>query len=96
MVKNNGVVGYIDKIGFPTSKNKIIYNDQFGTILFHNYEFTIIKDHLSILEPSDRLSKILEQNINAYVFITKLINKFLINKSLALIILQQIINFRVK
>lgn len=73
--KNNGVVGYIDKIGFPTSKNKIIYNDQFGTILFHNYEFTTIKDHLSILEPSDRLSKILEQNINAYVFITKLINK---------------------
>jgi hypothetical protein len=73
--RNNGVVGYIEKNSFLSAKNKIIYNDQFGTILFHNYEFTTIKDHLSVLEPVDRLLSILEQNIHAYIFITKLINK---------------------
>jgi len=73
--KNNGVVGYIEKNSFPTAKNKIIYNDQFGTILFHNYEFTTIKDHLSILEPINSLLSVLDQNTHAYVFITRLINK---------------------
>ena len=73
--KNNGVVGYIDKSLFPFSKNKIIYNDQFGSILFHSYEFTTIKDHLSILEPIQKLLEILDQNIVAYHFITKMINK---------------------
>ena len=75
---NNGVVGFIDKGSFPTVKNMITYNDQFGLALFHNYEFTTIKDHLSILRCKiPGLQTVLDANQYVYSFICFLINKTL-------------------
>lgn len=75
---NNGVVGFIDKQDFPTEKNKITYNDQFGLTLYHEYEFTTIKDHLSVLQP---LNKHLAEVLEKYHFVNKYICA-LITKSL--------------
>ena len=46
---NNGIRGYIKREQFPTRSNVITYNDQFSFFLYHDYEFTTIKDHLSII-----------------------------------------------
>ena len=50
---NNGIRGYIEKKEYPTLKNRITYNDQFSIFLYHNYEFTTIKDHLAIFVPKN-------------------------------------------
>ena len=78
---NNGIVGYIEKGDFETKKNKITYNDQFGLVLYHPYEFTTIKDHLSVLEAkTDALRKILDSSANANIFIAKMIDRALSKK----------------
>ncbi len=75
---NNGVVGFVDKGSFETAKNVITYNDQFGLTLYHDYEFTTIKDHLSILKcKNNQLAKILDSNPFINVFICCLVNKLL-------------------
>ena len=72
---NNGVKGYIEKGEFPTLKNKITYNDQFSLFLFHNYEFTTIKDHLSIFVPkNDYLKQLLDYNPSINVFLVNILN----------------------
>lgn len=72
---NNGVKGYIEKGEFPTLKNKITYNDQFSLFLFHNYEFTTIKDHLSIFVPkNDYLKQLLDYNLSINVFLVNVLN----------------------
>ena len=47
---NNGIRGYIYKGNFPSISHAITYNDQFSLFLYHKYEFTTIKDHLSIIK----------------------------------------------
>ena len=72
---NNGIKGYIQKGEFPTLKNKITYNDQFSLFLFHNYEFTTIKDHLSIFVPkNDYLKQLLDYNPSLNVFLINILN----------------------
>ncbi len=72
---NNGIVGYIEKEDFPTAKNAITYNDQFSFFLYHEYEFTTIKDHLSIIEAkNDKLKAILEQFNEVNQFIVTILN----------------------
>jgi len=74
--KNNGVVGYIDKANFNTAKKGITYNDQFAFFLYHNYEFTTIKSHISIITgKTSNLKKILDNNDIINFFITKLLNQ---------------------
>ena len=73
---NKGVVGYIDPQNHPIEKNKITYNDQFGLAYFHEYDFTTIKDHISILKPrSEYLADILSCKPIIGGFICQLINK---------------------
>ena len=72
---NNGVRGYIEKESFPTAKNAITYNDQFSLFLFHNYEFTTIKDHLSIVKArEERLQSILDEYAHVNYFIVTVLN----------------------
>lgn len=74
--KNNGVVGFIDRENYPTCINKITYNDQFGAVLFHNYEFTTIKDHITIIEAINPLLKeLMNTNVSINIFIASLLNK---------------------
>ena len=78
---NNGVKGFIDKEDFPTLKKGITYNDQFSLFLFHNYEFTTIKDHLSIITASkDKLQKIMEENDFVDFFMTTVLNRIFSKK----------------
>lgn len=78
---NNGIVGYIEKGSFETAKNKITYNDQFGLVLYHPYEFTTIKDHLSVLEANDsRFGKLMDKSHNLNFFIAKMIDRALSKK----------------
>lgn len=73
---NNGIKGYIEKGDFPTLSNKITYNDQFSLFLFHNYEFTTIRDHLSIFVPkNNRLRQILDSNPSINVFLATILNR---------------------
>ena len=72
---NNGVKGYIEKKNYPTLKNKITYNDQFSLFLYHNYEFTTIKDHLSVLIPKNQIFlRILDCTPCVNVFLTTILN----------------------
>ncbi len=72
---NNGIRGYIKKENFKTLKNKITYNDQFSIFLYHDYEFTTIKDHLSIVNAKiDKLNDFLESNDYVNKFICLILN----------------------
>ena len=72
---NNGIRGYIEKKDYPTSTNKITYNDQFSLFLFHNYEFTTIKDHLSLFVASNKkLMLILDNHPFINVFLVTILN----------------------
>ena len=78
---NNGVVGYIDKGDLPTEERKITYNDQFGLTLYHPYEFTTIKDHLSVLKAKNGyLEKMMEDSDEINVFLAASINRALSKK----------------
>ena len=72
---NNGIRGYIEKGNYPTLKKGITYNDQFSFFLFHNYEFTTIKDHLSVITATnEKLQEIIKKNDYISVFITTILN----------------------
>ena len=68
---NNGIRGYIEKGDFPTISNAITYNDQFSLFLYHKYEFTTIKDHLSII-------KCLNNNLQNILDSKSFVNSFLV------------------
>ena len=73
--KNNGIRGYIKKGEFSTAKNAITYNDQFALFLYHDYEFTTIKDHISIVEASnEKFKALLEENSYLSIFIVTILN----------------------
>ncbi len=73
---NNGIRGYIEKGDFSTLQKGITYNDQFSFFLFHNYEFTTIKDHLSVITAkNEKLQIILKDNDFVDVFITTILNR---------------------
>ena len=77
--ENNGVVGFIDKTNFASTKNKITYSDNFGLTFFHDYEFTLLGGgHLYILEPaSNVLSNIFNDNAVCGGFVSTVINHVL-------------------
>ena len=72
---NNGIRGYIEKKDYPTLTGAITYNDQFSFFLYHDYEFTTIKDHLSIIKAlSDNFQKILDNEVKVNIFLTTILN----------------------
>ena len=72
---NNGIRGYIEKGTFPTAKNVITYNDQFSFFLYHEYEFTTIKDHLSIIKAkNEKLGELLDKYNYVNLFIVTILN----------------------
>ena len=73
---NNGIRGYIEKGDFPTISNAITYNDQFSLFLYHKYEFTTIKDHLSIIKClNNNLQKILDSKSFVDSFLVIILNR---------------------
>ena len=73
---NNGIRGYIKNNGYPTLKRGITYNDQFSLFLFHNYEFTTIKDHLSILHSKyEKLNVLMLEDKDVDNFLIIIFNK---------------------
>ena len=68
--------GYIEKGDFPTISNAITYNDQFSLFLYHKYEFTTIKDHLSIIKClNNNLQKILDSKSFVDSFLVIILNR---------------------
>ncbi len=73
---NNGIRGYIEKGDFPTISNAITYNDQFSLFLYHKYEFTTIKDHLSIIKClNNNLQNILDSKSFVDSFLVIILNR---------------------
>ena len=69
---NNGIRGFIKKGNYPTLSNAITYNDQFSIFLYHKYEFTTIKDHLSVITGLNKtFQSLLDKNgfINSFLVI---------------------------
>lgn len=72
---NNGIRGYIEKGDYPSLKGAITYNDQFSFFLYHDYEFTTIKDHLSVVRAKNSyFQKLLDENKFLNEFIVAILN----------------------